>query len=335
LTAIRFLWSFRMMVTVAARRLCIGFSLVCFAAAVWIGPVARAAEAPSDKSEKPEELPEPEDLELETKDGVALGVTYYASLEGKDAVPVILLHGLKGDRKDLSGLALYLQSVGQAVVVPDLRGHGDSIRMKRPGGVSGRLDASRLSKTDVIAMSSNRGDVEAVKKFLMKENNQGKLNIEKLCVIGAGMGATVAVNWAALDWSWPQLPGRKQGQDVKALVLISPEWSFKGVPITAAINTAAVRQAMSVMLIVGAGDASTKRDAQRILKTLEKYHAPPPSDPKEAAEKQDLFYREPNTSLSGVKMLRERSLALNEVIGTFIQLRLVNKKFPWTDRSRD
>jgi hypothetical protein len=48
-----------------------------------------------------------------------------------------------------------------------------------------------------------------------------------------------------------------------------------------------------------------------------------------------LFYREPNTSLSGVKMLRERSLALNEVIGTFIQLRLVNKKFPWTDRSRD
>lgn len=315
-------------------RFCVGF---CLTASVFggmtVGPLGRMALAQSDKEE--EELPEPEDEELETKDGVALGVTYYASLEGKDAVPVILLHGLKGDRRDYSDLALYLQSLGHAVIVPDLRAHGDSTRMSRPGSnAGGVLDATRLSKADVIAIGAARGDVEAVKKFLMQENNAGKLNIEKLCVIGAGMGATVALNWAALDWSWPQLPGRKQGQDVKALVLVSPEWSFKGVPITAAINSPAVRQAMSIMLIVGSGDSGSKRDTSRIMKSLEKFRAPPPSDPKEAAEKQDLFYREPNTSLSGVKMLREKSLALNELIGNFIQLRLVNKKFPWTDRAK-
>jgi pimeloyl-ACP methyl ester carboxylesterase len=325
-----------MLLTDLIRRFCVVASLACFATeGIWIASAADAPRARRDNSEKPEELPEPEDVELETKDGVALGATYYASLEGKDAVPVILLHGLKGDRQDLGDLALYLQSLGHAVIVPDLRGHGDSTRTTRAGGAGGRLDATRLSKVDVINMSSAGGDVEAVKKFLMKENNAAKLNIEKLCVVGAGMGATVALNWAVLDWSWPKLPGRKQGQDVKALVLVSPEWSFKGVPITAAINSPAVRQEMSIMLIVGAGDSSSKRDTSRILKSLEKYRAPPPSDPKEAAEKQDLFYREPNTSLSGVKMLREKSLALNEVLGTFIQLRLVNKKFPWTDRARD
>lgn len=325
-----------MLLTDTTRRLCVPFSLACLAWGVMgISSAVSVATAQERKSDDPEELPKPEDIELETKDGVELAVTYYASLEGKDAVPVILLHDLKGDSRDLSGLALYLQSIGHAVIVPDLRGHGGSTRRSRPGGGNGRLDAARLSKVDIMAMSSAQGDVERVKKFLMEQNNQGKLNIEKLCVLGAGMGATVAVNWAALDWSWPQLSGRKQGQDVKALILVSPEWSFKGVPVTAAVNSPAVRQAMSVMLIVGAGDSSSKRDTQRILKSIEKYREAPPSDPKEAAEKQDLFYREPNTSLSGTKMLREKSLALNEVIGTFIQLRLVNKKFPWTDRARD
>ena len=80
------------------------------------------------------------------------------------------------------------------------------------------------------------GDVEMCKAFLMEKNNNKELNIDKLCLVGAEMGAVVAVDWAARDWSWPILPGRKQGQDVKALVLLSPEWSFKGMTIGPAIN---------------------------------------------------------------------------------------------------
>ena len=47
---------------------------------------------------------------------------------------MILLHGFKGSRKDFTqkdGLAAFLQEkLGCAVIVPDLRGHGDSTRIK-------------------------------------------------------------------------------------------------------------------------------------------------------------------------------------------------------------
>ena len=42
-------------------------------------------------------------------------------------------------------------------------------------------------------------DMEAVKKFLWERNNAGELNIDKLCVVGAEMGASVAVNFALAD----------------------------------------------------------------------------------------------------------------------------------------
>ena len=62
-------------------------------------------------------------------------------------------------------------------------------------------------------------DMEAVRKFLVDKNDAGELNLNKLCLVGSGMGASVAANWAVQDWSAPPLAVGKQGQDVKALVL--------------------------------------------------------------------------------------------------------------------
>ena len=99
-------------------------------------PALRAAEGePKDaKSEDKAAAegcrrPQPEDITLTTEDGVKLAVTYYAGTKGKDSIPVILLHGygFLESRKDYAGLAPYLQDeLGCAVIVPDLRGHGDS-----------------------------------------------------------------------------------------------------------------------------------------------------------------------------------------------------------------
>jgi pimeloyl-ACP methyl ester carboxylesterase len=282
--------------------------------------------------ETEEKIPDPEDVdEIVTKDGVPIKATFYPSLLGKKAVPIILLHGFKGDRRDFDGLALDLQKLGHAVIVPDLRGHGDSSRVVTPGtGAVVTIEPGKLRKDDFLAMVSQ--DVEAVKKFLMKKNNAGELNIDKLCVVGADMGATIALNWAVLDWSWAPLSTGKQGQDVKALVLISPEWAFRGMPITDAMSVKAVRRDLSIMLIAGKGSKSMG-DASRIFKGLEKLRPAPPSDPKEAAEKQDLFFDKPSTSLQGTKMLGEKSLNLNPRIAKFIELRLVDKNYPWTNRS--
>jgi pimeloyl-ACP methyl ester carboxylesterase len=288
-----------------------------------------AAVAQPAASEEEIEIPKPEDQSLITDDGVALVATFYPSYFGKDAVPIILLHGYKGNRRDFDELALYLQELGHAVIAPDLRGHGDSKRQTRRG-TTVNLDASRLRKEDFLAMAGKGGDIEAVKRFLMGRNNAAELNIEKLCVVGAEMGATLALAWAVTDWNWAPLSTGKQGQDVKALVLISPEASFKGIPISVPLKFPPIQRELSMMLVAGTGDSSATRDATKIHNVLEKYHPAPPAE--EAKEKQDLFFFKPATSLSGTRMLGEKSLGLNEKIASFIQLRLVSKAFPWSER---
>lgn len=302
-------------------------------AAMALSPVSACREAvaqPAVAKDK-KEIPPPKDIVRRTKDGLDLVGTFYGSIEGKDAVPVILLHGYKGDRRDFGELPGLLQKAGCAVLAIDLRGHGESTKLVRPNGTTTNLDATRLRKEDFALMVSQ--DLEEAKRFLMEKNNAGELNIEKLCIVGAEMGATIGLNYAALDWSWPTLSTGKQGQDVKALVLLSPQYTFRGIPIGQALNLPAIQQTLSCMLVVGSGDNSSMRDANRIHKILEKHRPAPPTDPAEVQEKQDLFLVTPETSLSGTKMLGESSLEVNPRIAKFIELRLQNKKFPWTDRS--
>ena len=146
---------------------------------------SRQAHAADDEKDKP--LP-PEETVLSTSDGVTIAATFYPS-KLKKAVPVILLHASKGSRRDFEALALQLQRAGHAVIVPDLRGHGEKRRgAARPG---------ELRPADYLAMVEPGGDLETIKQFLMAKNNAGEVNIEKLCVVGVEMGAVVAINWAA------------------------------------------------------------------------------------------------------------------------------------------
>src|SRR5262245_42776505 len=174
-----------------------------------------------------------------TKDGVQLHLTYFPSTarpgtpEAKQVAPVILLHDHKETRAMYNSLAQKPSSglePGEgrkkrpsfAVVVADLRGHGESTVQVLPDGSQIDLDATRLTKPALQAMAAF--DLEAIRSFLIEKNDAGELNLNKLCILGAGMSANVAVNWALQDWTAPPLAIGKQGQDVKALVLISPRW---------------------------------------------------------------------------------------------------------------
>lgn len=290
-----------------------------------MGPGATAAPQPEADADA---LAPPEDVTLATKDGVELHLTFYAGSQGKDAVPIVLLHGAKSSRKEYRDLAAYLQELGHAVVAVDLRGFGDSTHV----GNTDSITADKLRPADYAAMAAVGGDLETVKKFLLKKHNAGELNIDKLCLVGADLGASVALAWAQLDWSWPVLFGQgKQGQDVKALVLISPESNRPGVPAAAALKHPAIRSQLSILVIAGKRNAKSLADAKRMHSTLERFH-PAPTKEEEAAKK-DLFLITPETNLAGMKMLSEgKNLGLEKIIAAFVQRRLVDQDLPWQER---
>jgi alpha-beta hydrolase superfamily lysophospholipase len=280
------------------------------------------------------------DLVLETRDGVQLHVEYRRPMVkkgtskdiGKDVVPVVLLHMAKGSGADWKPLADALQRAGHAVIVPDLRGHGKSTEVKR-GGRTLAIDQATMRPGDFAAMVTQ--DMERIKKFIVEENNAGQLNLRKLCLVGAEMGAAVAVNWAAMDWSWPPLATGPQGQDVNGLVLISPVWQHKGMTIVDASNHPAIQGSIATAIIVGGKNAASLREAQRLNGILERHHEDYSKAPEQVKrERQTLFFKSPPTSLQGTKMLGERSLGVEGLILTFIHSRLVKQGFPWAMRHR-
>ena len=277
---------------------------------------------------------------LVTKDGVQIYVEYRRPIQRKDApkaekediVPVLLLHMAKGSGRDWRPLADSLQRAGHAVIVPDLRGHGKSTQVQR-GGRTGRIDHATMRKEDYERMVTL--DLERIKKFIIEKNNDGELNLRKLCVVGAEMGAAVAINWAALDWSWPPLATGPQGQDVNGLVLITPVWDYKGMSIVNATKQAGVQRAISTLIIVGSQDSDHVNDARRLHQMLSKFRKDySKASPEEWEKYQDIFLATPKTSLEGTKMLGERTLGVEQAILDFIRMRLVAKDVEWAERNR-
>ena len=280
-------------------------------------------------------LPKPETIELTTKDGVQLKATYYGQGEGSKAVPVILLHGFKSNRNAFADLARSLQQRGNVVIAPDLRGHGDSKRVVLPSGFGERtIEAAKLRRGDFEAMVPR--DMEAVRRFLVTKNDAQDVNLNKLCVVGAGMGATIALHWAARDWTAPPLAVGKQGQDVKVIVLVSPVVSFKGIPVQDALRVFADRRVadqVSVMIIYGGDSTKAKQDAQRIHKRLERWH-PQPGRGEPIAMQTLRLVPGRKTSLQGMKLLGAGGETLHQLIANFIQWRAADQDFPWSKRRR-
>lgn len=298
-----------------------------------MGIAWQAAEAvvvlAQDTGTVAKKVPDPEDIDLTTGDGVLIKATYFKSTKGKEAVPVMMIHGYKGNRHDFDGLAKTLQAKGHAVIVPDLRGHGDSTMLV---GGSKKLSADKFKPADFPPMVGKDGDLEAVKSFLVKRHNDGELNIDRLCVVGAEMGASVGLIWSALDWSWPMLTTGKQGQDVKAVVLISPKFVDHGFQISNALYNDGIKRIVSIYIVMGAEDNSAVKEAHRIYKLFTASHPDPgPAEP----EKKDLFWDETKkTKLQGTKLLNEPTMQLDQYILSFIELRAEKMPFPWKERKQ-
>jgi hypothetical protein len=193
------------------------------------------------------------------------------------------------------------------------------------------LTPDRLDQHDFARMATH--DVEEAKRFLIRENNAGKVNIERLGVIGAEMGATIAAYWAYLDWTAPRL-AIKQGQDVKALVLLSPETRFKSLSLSQPFNEPQLQRKVALHIIAGAADTKSVRAAAQLFNSLKRYHKEPDEslpDDKYLAEKTMFLDTESDTSLKGTQMLGQM-LGVEERIAKFLELRLVKPSHTWAER---
>ena len=280
-----------------------------------------------DKKEK-KELPEVEEVTLTTKDGVKLRCTWFPGQKEKKSVPVIMAHGWAGSRKEYYQLAEYYQKkFGYAVLIPDLRGHGDSTVTAN----GDEIDISRFKRTQIASVVE---DFEACRKFLKEKNNEGELNLEMLTVIAGEQTAIMATNWAILDWSFPEFNNKRQGQFVKALVFLSPPKSFKGLALTKSMREPVISGRgsipLSMMIAVGKGKDKTYRDARSLYNSIEKLRPPvklKATTAKEKAEerwkKQTLYFQEFDVAFQGTKLIHPKAkLPLADSIAQFIYNRL-------------
>ena len=236
------------------------FVLVFLAATATVATAS--AQQPNDQEDP---KLKPRVVTLLTKDRVPLKAYYFPSGKAKEAPTVLLVHEWQGQASPYLKLVMALQESGCAVLVPDYRGHGGSKQYIGRGGKPEEFKLGQMSRRDIEKIVVM--DLESSKKFLVEENNAGNLNVNALVVIGVREGCVMATHFAARDWSFPSVGRRKQGQDVKALVLISPEKQIKSVAIDQALNHPAV---LSMPIMIVAGETSPEAsEAQRLGKRIE------------------------------------------------------------------
>lgn len=288
---------------------------------------AAAAPAGAAASQKGREKPEMkmQSLELVTKDNVTLRAFYFPSDRGKEAIPVIIVHEWQGQASPYIGLVKALWEAGCAVIVPEFRGHGGS-REYFVGERKVEFDIARMGRADVANIIN--GDMEAVKKFLRGENNAGKLNLNALALVGIREGGIVAAHWAVKDLNFPSVGAMKQGQDVKAIVLVSPEKILKGFSLDETLQDNLLWQ---LPFLIVAGQTSPQfADADRLSKRLgiRKKKAT-------GGTAVGLQVETVNTSLSGPALLNDAP-GVTEKVVTFIKTQLVDRsaKIPWIERQQ-
>lgn len=151
---------------------------------------------------------------------------------------VILLHMLGKDRNTWNTFATTLSEKGYTVLSIDLRGHGGSVKQ----------DDKTLSYQSFTSDDFNKMimDVKAAKQFLVTQENA---NPNRMAIVGASIGANVAINYAASDPT-----------AIKSVVLLSPGLNYRGVSTTEAIT----KYSNPVYIAATEGDSESAKDSQTL-----------------------------------------------------------------------
>lgn len=259
-------------------------------------------------------------------------ITYFPAVPksgGTENAPaVILLHGKDGDRlvweqkgagATGKSFAAVLQDQGYAVVSVDLRKHGES---KLEG------EMPMLRPNDYRAML---GDLEAVKGFLFQEHQDKKLNMNKTGIIAADDMAPVAVTYAQLDWQkkpYDDAPvtdpaaRTPRGQDIRALVLLSPSQNAGALNILGPLRTLRdPRLGVAVMVVYGTQDSEDKGVSKRVYQNM----TGPPEN-KDRVEIKEFPVKFRGTDLTAKRIFAEVPIL------QFLDKNLLQLQSEWRDR---
>ena len=191
-----------------------------------------------------------EDTSFKTSDGVKIAARFYRPERLRmSKVPVVLLiHQVSGSMADYESFVPKLMDEGYSALAIDLRGHGGSIQFN---------DSVRtweeFSDADYGLMIN---DVYAAVRYL---ETRPEVNIERIAIIGASIGANLALNYAVND------------KRVRTLVLLSPSRNYHGVETLDAASRYGTR---ALLITACQDDVPSGSDSQALYSLMEKTALP-------------------------------------------------------------
>lgn len=273
---------------------------------------------------------------LSAADGWPIHITYYESSGGKESPVVVLIPSAEGiddaasrTRKVWDSVARVLQKQGFAVVAADLRKHGDSVPLVEE---SERAKVTKLNQADYALMATQ--DMEAIKEFLVKEHQSEKLNVRKLGIAAAGSSCMVVSAFALNDWlkmPWPDAPTlaarTPKGQDVRAIMMLSPKTPVRGINTTAiAKGIADPAKGIAVNVFYNSTDRAETKAAQTVFKFLELKN----SDD----DARKLFGEAGDKKYSAEGFLQDKAkTAMEKNVADFFDKYVKQREDPWKSRT--
>lgn len=278
---------------------------------------------------------ESQDRLLQAKgDGFPIRITYFpaqtdAVEDGLANAPVVvLLHGTNESRlmwnkgsapRGTNPFPAELQKRGYAVITVDLRKHGESL-------IDEMKDEARGDDFGKMVL----GDLVAVKDFIQQEHQKQQLNMRKLAIIASGMSAPVAAAFAEYDWKQTPyddapLPVQRtpRGQDVQALIFLSPEESAGRLRTIRSIGfLKAQNMNIAFQVIVGEEDTKNFRTARSIYQNF--------TSIKSNEDRAEFIT--PKLKDSGLELLNKPTTVAYIPMLAFLDKHLKTRNIQWQDR---
>lgn len=161
-----------------------------------------------------------EALEFKTVDGWTIHGVW---LKAKDAKPtVLLLHGTGQRKEDWRAFARALSRAGDGYFALDLRGHGES--RVTPSGETITYRKLRASAKGVNDYEDMTRDVEAAVSTLAARG----VPEESIGLLGAEVGGSVAIKYAAVHQKVPFVIMLSPGLDTEEIPIVNAMRAFKG-----------------------------------------------------------------------------------------------------------